>query len=128
MKFLKHRIADRKTLHLVEQFLTAGVDEDGDWSKTVVGLQPPVEILDQASQNAELRTDFLKIHEALGAEEVHKFSGSTAINKAALAGAWRTKGWIFGIENNNRQLYPVLQFDSTTGKPKPVIARILKAL
>ena len=37
MKFLKHRIADRKTLHLLEQFLTAGVDEDGDWSKTVVG-------------------------------------------------------------------------------------------
>jgi len=37
MKFLRHRIADRKTLRLAEQFLTAGVDEDGKWSKTVVG-------------------------------------------------------------------------------------------
>lgn len=37
MKFLKHRITDRKTLRLVEQFLTAGVEEDGKWSKTVVG-------------------------------------------------------------------------------------------
>jgi len=37
MKFLKHRIADRKTLHLVEQFLKAGVEEEGKWSKTVVG-------------------------------------------------------------------------------------------
>lgn len=37
MIFLKHRIADRKILHLVEKFLTAGVEEDGEWSKTVVG-------------------------------------------------------------------------------------------
>ncbi len=93
-----------------------------------VNLQQPNEILDQARQNAELRTDFLKTYKALGAEDVHKFCGSTATNKAALAGAWRTKGLIFKIENNNRQLYPVFQFDSTTGKPKPVIARILKAL
>ena len=37
MKFLQHRIADRKTLRLAEQFLTAGVEEEGKWSKTVVG-------------------------------------------------------------------------------------------
>lgn len=37
MKFLKQRIADRKTLRLVELFLTAGAEEDGEWSKTVVG-------------------------------------------------------------------------------------------
>lgn len=37
MKFLGHRIADRKTLRLAEQFLKAGVEEDGTWSKTVVG-------------------------------------------------------------------------------------------
>ena len=37
MEFLKHRITDCKTLRLVEQFLTAGVEEDGKWSKTVVG-------------------------------------------------------------------------------------------
>jgi len=91
-------------------------------------LQQPDEILDQARQNAELRTGFLKTYAALAAEDVHKFCKSTATNKAALAGAWRKKGLIFGIENNNRQLYPVFQFDSTTGKPKPVIARILKAL
>jgi len=35
--FLGHRIADRKTLRLAEQFITAGVEEDGKWSKTVVG-------------------------------------------------------------------------------------------
>lgn len=37
MKFLAHRITDRKTLRLAEQFLKAGVEEDGKWSKTVVG-------------------------------------------------------------------------------------------
>ena len=93
-----------------------------------INLQQPNEIFDQARQNAELRTDFLKTYKALSAEDVHNFCGSIATNKAALAGAWRTKGLIFGIENNNRQLYPVFQFDSAIGKPKPVIAEIIKTL
>jgi len=37
MTFLAHRITDRKTLGLVKKFLTAGVEEDGKWSKTVAG-------------------------------------------------------------------------------------------
>jgi len=93
-----------------------------------VNIVQPDEILYQARKNAKLREDFLKTYSALGAEDVHQLSGSNATNKAALAGSWRTKKDIFGIENNNRQLYPAFQFDSTTGKPKPVIARILKAL
>jgi len=118
-----------RLVHLrIKELKNSEMERLVEMAMPAVNLQQPVEILDQARQNAELRTDFLKIYKALGAEEVHKFSGSTAINKAALAGAWRTKGLIFGIENNNHQLYPVFQFDSTTGKPKPVIARILKAL
>ncbi len=37
MKFLQHRIADKRILRLIEQYLTAGIEEDGKWSKTVVG-------------------------------------------------------------------------------------------
>ncbi len=37
MKFPGHRIADRKTRRLAEQFLKAGVEEEGEWSKTAVG-------------------------------------------------------------------------------------------
>lgn len=36
-KFLKHRIADRRILRLIQKWLTAGVSEDGQWSRTKVG-------------------------------------------------------------------------------------------
>jgi group II intron reverse transcriptase/maturase len=37
LKFLEHRIADRRILRLIRKWLTAGVSEDGQWSKTTVG-------------------------------------------------------------------------------------------
>jgi group II intron reverse transcriptase/maturase len=37
VKFLGHRIADRRVLRLVQKWLRAGVSEDGQWSKTEVG-------------------------------------------------------------------------------------------
>lgn len=37
MKFLEHRIADRRMLRLVKKWLRAGVSEDGEWSPTTVG-------------------------------------------------------------------------------------------
>ena len=37
LKFLEHRIADQRVLRLIRKWLTAGVSEDGEWSKTEVG-------------------------------------------------------------------------------------------
>lgn len=37
MKFLEHRIADRRMLRLLKKWLRAGVSEDGEWSPTTVG-------------------------------------------------------------------------------------------
>ena len=37
MKFVGHRVADPRMLRLIRKFLRAGVSEDGQWSKTVVG-------------------------------------------------------------------------------------------
>jgi len=37
LRFLKHRIADRRILRLIQKWLTAGVSEDGQWSRTTVG-------------------------------------------------------------------------------------------
>jgi RNA-directed DNA polymerase len=37
MKFLKHRIADRRVLRLIGKWLAAGVIEDGIWSQTAAG-------------------------------------------------------------------------------------------
>src|ERR671922_1188409 len=37
VKFLQHRIGDRRILRLVKKWLKAGVSEEGEWSKTEVG-------------------------------------------------------------------------------------------
>lgn len=37
IKFLEHRIGDNRLLRLIRKWLTAGVSEDGEWSKTHVG-------------------------------------------------------------------------------------------
>ena len=37
MKFLEHRIADKRILHLIKKWLKAGVIENGNWSQTPEG-------------------------------------------------------------------------------------------
>jgi group II intron reverse transcriptase/maturase len=37
LKFLEHRIADKRVLRLIQKWLAAGVIEDGEWSKTEAG-------------------------------------------------------------------------------------------
>jgi RNA-directed DNA polymerase len=37
MKFIEHRVADRRILRLIQKWLKAGVSEDGQWSETNVG-------------------------------------------------------------------------------------------
>jgi len=37
VKFVEHRIADRRIVRLIQKWLRAGVSEDGRWSETVVG-------------------------------------------------------------------------------------------
>jgi group II intron reverse transcriptase/maturase len=37
VKFVEHRVADRRVLRLIRKWLRAGVSEDGIWSKTEVG-------------------------------------------------------------------------------------------
>ena len=36
-RFLEHRIADKRVLRLIRKWMTAGVIEDGNWSKTAEG-------------------------------------------------------------------------------------------
>jgi RNA-directed DNA polymerase len=37
LRFLEHRIADRRILRLIRKWLVAGVSEDGQWSRSTVG-------------------------------------------------------------------------------------------
>jgi group II intron reverse transcriptase/maturase len=38
LKFIEHRVADRRILRLIQKWLRAGVSEDGQWSRTEVGV------------------------------------------------------------------------------------------
>jgi RNA-directed DNA polymerase len=38
VKFIEHRVADRRILRLLRKWLRAGVSEEGEWSKTAVGV------------------------------------------------------------------------------------------
>ena len=35
LKFIEHRVADRRILRLIQKWLKAGVSEDGQWSETI---------------------------------------------------------------------------------------------
>ena len=37
VKFVEHRIADRRMIRLIQKWLKAGVSEEGEWSETTVG-------------------------------------------------------------------------------------------
>src|SRR5271166_4594506 len=37
MKFVEHRVADRRILRLIQKWLKAGISEDGQWSESKVG-------------------------------------------------------------------------------------------
>ena len=37
MKFIEHRVTDRRMLGLIQKWLKAGVSEDGQWAETNVG-------------------------------------------------------------------------------------------
>jgi group II intron reverse transcriptase/maturase len=37
VKFVEHRVADRRILRLIQKWLTAGVSEEGEWKETKVG-------------------------------------------------------------------------------------------
>jgi hypothetical protein len=41
MKFVEHRVADRRILRLIQKWSKAGVSEDGQWSEMKIGTPHP---------------------------------------------------------------------------------------
>ena len=37
LKFLQHRVADRRMLRLIQKWLKAGIMEEGEWRNTAIG-------------------------------------------------------------------------------------------
>ena len=57
VKFLEHRVADRRVLRLIQKWLKAGVSEDGQWSETKQGT-PQGAVVSPLIANAYLHYAF----------------------------------------------------------------------
>jgi group II intron reverse transcriptase/maturase len=57
VKFIEHRVADRRILRLIQKWLKAGVSEDGQWSKTDLGT-PQGSVISPLIANAYLHSAF----------------------------------------------------------------------
>jgi RNA-directed DNA polymerase len=52
IKFVEHRVADRRVLRLIQKWLKAGVSEDGEWSESKVGTPQGVVTQSQAAHDS----------------------------------------------------------------------------
>lgn len=82
----------------------------------------------QAVWNADLRNRFLDEVESLTAAELARRSHSRSSNPSALAYRWRTQGLVFGIPVRGEWLYPAFQFQPDSGRPRPIMAQVLRLL
>jgi RNA-directed DNA polymerase len=57
MKFIEHRVADRRILRLIQKWMKAGVSEDGQWSETKLGT-PQGAVISPLIANAYLHYVF----------------------------------------------------------------------
>ncbi len=82
----------------------------------------------QVLWNVELRVRFLDEVETLASAEIARRAHSRSSNSSALAWRWRHAGIIFGVPIRGEWRYPAFQFDPDSGRPRPVIGRILATL
>jgi hypothetical protein len=62
----------------------------------------------------------------LRSEDLARAIHSTAENVSLVASKWRRKGEIFAVNYGGKPGYLAFQFDPMTGRPKPVIAKIIE--
>jgi hypothetical protein len=82
----------------------------------------------QVLANTQLRNQFLAENETLSSGELAQGASSRSTNPSALAWQWRSKGHIFGVPLGGQWRYPAFQIDPTTGRPRPIIGKVLDIL
>ncbi len=84
LKFIEHRIADRRVLRLIKKMLKAGVSEAGKWSKTVVGT-PQGAVISPLLANIylhyalDLWVDWWRKHQARGEVYIVRYADDCVV-------------------------------------------------
>jgi RNA-directed DNA polymerase len=70
MKFVEHRVDDRRILRLIQKWLKAGVSEDGQWSESEVGT-PQGAVASPILENVYPALHFRSMDRGLAPESGH---------------------------------------------------------
>jgi len=109
VKFIEHRIADRRILRLIQKWLRAGVSEEGKWSKTEVGT-PQGAVASPLLANIYLHYAFdlwvrhWRKHHATGDVIIVRYADDIVAGFESRAGAerflseWKERLQKFGLE------------------------------
>jgi len=109
LKFVEHRIADRRILRLIKKWLRAGVSEEGEWSKTVVGT-PQGSVISPILANIylyyvfDLWVQHWRTHRATGEVIVVRYADDSVLGFQHRADAerfleeWKVRLRKFGLE------------------------------
>src|SRR5215475_4103631 len=109
VKFLQHRVADRRILRLIKKWLRAGVSEDGEWSKTEIGT-PQGSVISPLLGNVYLHYVFdlwvqhWRKHRATGEVIVVRYADDSVLGFQHRADAerfleeWKVRLRKFGLE------------------------------
>ncbi len=108
MRFLEHRIADRRVLRLIRKWVRAGVSEDGQWSPTEVGT-PQGAVISPLLANIYLHYVFdrwvqhWRVHNATGEVIVVRYADDIVMgfehrhDAERCQAAWQTRLQRFGL-------------------------------
>ena len=97
VKLIEHRVADRRILRLIRKWLRAGVSEEGEWSKTEVGV-PQGSAVSPLLSNIYLHYVFdlwvrhWRKHHAMGEVIVVRYAGDAVVGFEHRAAAERFLG------------------------------------
>lgn len=89
---------------------------------------PAPEVLEAARRNAEDRRAAAEEFGLLSAEQVAELVGSKSANRSAAAYNLRRDGKIFAVATADGDRYPGFQFDPDSGRPQPVVGKVLAVL
>jgi group II intron reverse transcriptase/maturase len=112
IKFVEHRIADRRILRLIQQWLRAGVSEEGKWTKTEVGT-PQGAVASPLLANLYLHYAFdlwvqhWRKHSATGEVIVVRYADDIVLGFEDRADAARfLQEWKERLQKFGRELHP----------------------